>query len=83
MKIIVATKRNAALIIRTFKECVSPMAYLLAFTGRYYDRKKRVGKAFCCCVATSGLRRAVIHNAKILISLLYLARHKKFTIPTG
>jgi hypothetical protein len=26
MKIIVAMKRNAALIIRTFKECVSPMA---------------------------------------------------------
>ena len=82
MKIIVATKRNAALIIRTFKECVSPMAYLLAFTIRYYDRKKRVEKVFCCCVATSGLCRAVIHNAKILIFLLYLSRHKKFTIPT-
>ena len=82
MKIIVATKRNAALIIRTFKECVSPMADLLALTGRYYDRKKRLGKVFCCCVATYDHPGAVIHNAKTLIFLLYYARHKKFTIPT-
>ena len=83
MKIIVATKRNAALIIRTFKECVSPMADLLAFTGRYYDRKKRVGKAFCCCVATSGLPWRFIHSANLLNFLLYCACHKKFTILTG
>jgi len=83
MKIIVAMKRNAALIIRTFKECVSPMAYLLAFAIRYYDRKKRVGKAFCCCVATSGRGRTVTHNVNLLNFLLYFARHKKFTIPNG
>jgi len=83
MKIMVATKRNAALIIRTFKECVSPMADLLALTVRYYDRKKRVGKAFCCCVATSGLRRAFIHSANPLNFLLYYVCHKKFTIVTG
>ena len=82
MKIIVATKRNAALIIRTFKECVSPMADLLAFTVRYYDRKKRVGKGFCCCIATSGLRPLVIHSVNLLNFLLYPVRHKKFTIPT-
>jgi len=82
MKIIVATKRNAALIIRTFKECVSPMADLLASTVRYYDRKKRVGKVFCCCVATSGACRAVIHNANLLNFLLFCIRHKKIIIPT-
>jgi hypothetical protein len=82
MKIIVAMKRNAALIIRTFKECVSPMADLLAFTVRYYDRKKRVGKVFCCCVATSGLGPMVINSSNLLNFLLYRARHKKFTIPT-
>ena len=82
MKIIVATKRNAALIIRTFKECVSPMADLLAFTDQYYDRKKRLGKVFCCCVATSRRCRAVIHRANLLNFLLYCMRHKKFTIPT-
>ena len=82
MKIIVAMKRNAALIIRTFKECVSPMADLLAFTVRYYDRKKRVEKVFCCCVATSGLCPMVINSSNLLNFLLYRARHKKFTIPT-
>ncbi|CAK7256819.1 protein of unknown function [Shinella sp. WSC3-e] len=56
--------------------------YLLAFADRYYDLKKRIGKAFCCCVATSGIRRALIHNANLLNFLLYRGRHKKFTIPT-
>ncbi len=49
MKIIVATKRNAAPIIRTFNECVSPIAYLLALRG--HNKAENSPLKSCLCVA--------------------------------
>jgi hypothetical protein len=39
---------------------------LLALTVRYYDRKNRIEKVFCCCVATSVLGQSVIHRSNAL-----------------
>jgi len=55
MKIIVATKRNAALIIRTFKECVSPMAYLLALRFDITTEKSVLERRFVAAVQHPGM----------------------------
>jgi hypothetical protein len=46
MKIIVAMKRNAALIIRTFKECVSPMATSLRLRRNNTTEKSVLERRF-------------------------------------
>jgi hypothetical protein len=55
MKIIVATKRNAALIIRTFKECVSPMATSLRLQIDIKTEKSVLERCFVAAAQHRGL----------------------------